>query len=555
MAHTALHRTVQIARHWSKGGCPVVIHIDKSVPTQDYDSLVSSLSDLSTVAFCERHRCEWGTWGLVAAAQSGASLLLEKHPDVDHVYLSSGSCLPLRPVSELVEYVARRPGVDFIESATTEDVAWTIGGLDIERFTLRFPFSWRRSPRLFDRYVKFQRRFRIKRRIPRGLIPHLGSQWWCLSRTTLEAILNDPHRRTYDRYFKRVWIPDESYFQTLARRHSTSIESRSLTLAKFDFQGKPHIFYDDHREILRRSDCFVVRKIWPDAHGLYDYFLSDSPKLTKGSAEPKPRKIERLLENATLRRTKGREGLAMQSRFSKPHFTKGRTAGKYSVFEGFSDLFDDFEQWLSNATGCDVHGHLFASRHVEFKNRVDVHNGCQTNNPKLRDRHPESFIRNLIWNAKGERQCFQFGPQDNLDAGWLIAEDPHAQVSVITGAWAIRLFKTNASFAELRAEAARLQKLESAHIDALRWHDQQGRVRIWSLEEFVEAPAEPLQQIINEIGPRALRRITKMPQMVDLTGFAAFIQRLKNEGMHPYLVGEFTQAEERTTPDRDPKQS
>ena len=78
-------------------------------------------------------------------------------PDVHHVYLSSGACLPLRPVEELIDYLADRPRVDFIESATTADVSWTIGGLDQERFTLRFPFSWRKNRKLFDAYVKLQR--------------------------------------------------------------------------------------------------------------------------------------------------------------------------------------------------------------------------------------------------------------------------------------------------------------------------------------------------------------------------------------------------------------
>ena len=174
--------------------------------------------------------------------------------------LASGACLPLRPVQELIDYLADRPRVDFIESATTADVSWTVGGLDHERFTLRFPFSWRKHRKLFDAYVKLQRASGHAPQNPEGLVPHMGSQWWCLTRQTLSAILQDPKRKTYDRYFRHVWIPDESYFQTLARLYSTHIESRSLTLSKFDYQGRPHIFYDDHLQLLRRSDCFVARK-------------------------------------------------------------------------------------------------------------------------------------------------------------------------------------------------------------------------------------------------------------------------------------------------------
>ena len=252
LVHTAFHRAEQVARHWSAAGCPLVIHADKSVPAKTYDAFMKALSDVPNLRFSRRYRCEWGTWGLVAATQSAAEVMLADFPEVRHVYLASGSCLPLRPVEELIEYLAQRPQTDFIESATTADVPWTIGGLDHERFTLRFPFSWRRHRYLFDKYVDLQRRLGVRRNIPNAIVPHMGSQWWCLTRQTLSAILQDPERPTYDRYFRRVWIPDESYFQTLARLYARRIESRSLTLSKFDYQGKPHIFYDDHLQLLRR---------------------------------------------------------------------------------------------------------------------------------------------------------------------------------------------------------------------------------------------------------------------------------------------------------------
>lgn len=242
LVHTAFDRAEQVARHWAASGCPLVIHADRNVPNATYRKFIDALSDLDRVKFARRHRCEWGTWGLVAATQEASEIMLNSFPDVRHVYLASGSCLPLRPVQELIDYLEERPQTDFIESATTADVPWTIGGLDHERFTLRFPFSWRRHRKLFDRYVALQRKIGYKRRIPNGIVPHMGSQWWCLTRQTLSAILTDPERATYDRYFKRVWIPDESYFQTLARLYSRQIESRSLTLSKFDYQGKPHIF-------------------------------------------------------------------------------------------------------------------------------------------------------------------------------------------------------------------------------------------------------------------------------------------------------------------------
>lgn len=538
LVHNAFDRAEQVARHWVKGGCPVVIHVDKAVDQKAHDEFVARLADLKRIKFCKRHTCEWGTWGIVAGTQSAATLLLSSFPDVRHVYLASGSCMPLRPFSELSAYLDSRPRTDFIESATTSEVSWTIGGLDAERFTLRFPFSWKTNRRMFDGYVKLQRLVRFRRRVPAGLVPHMGSQWWCLTRQTLSAMLQDPEREKYDRYFKKVWIPDESYFQTLARLYSSNIESRSLTLSKFDFQGKPHIFYDDHLQLLRRSDCFVARKIWPNATRLYKTFLSEDGLAMQG-AEPNPGKIDRIFSKAVERRTRGRPGLYMQSRYPNRDWENGVTSAPYSVFEGFSDLFENFEPWLAKVTGARVHGHLYGKNRVEFDGRQASFSGALIDNPTLRDYNGQMFLTNLIWNTRGERQCFQFGPRDAQHISWLLASDPNANVSVISGAWAVPMFLSNRNFADIRQEAAHLQQVENEHISALRSPWTKARVRVWTMAEFVQSPMEPLQLIVDEMTGKTVRRLTEAPRMVDLTGFAQFLQNLKNQGMHPYLMGDF----------------
>ena len=543
LCHTALERAAEVARHWAERDCPVVIHVDKRVTRPDYDTLVQALADLNNVRFSERFACEWGTWGIVAATQAASSAMLREFPEVRHVFLASGSCLPLRPVQELKAYLASRPRVDFIESVTTADVGWTMGGLNLERFTMRFPFSWRRQRKLFDGYVRLQRRVGFRRHVPDGLVPHLGSQWWCLTRQTLSAILESPERAEIDRYFRRVWIPDESYFQTLVRQYSANVESRSLTLSKFDFQGKPHIFYDDHLQLLRRSDCFVARKIWPQAEKIYQTFLHGDPA-GQATAEPNPGKIDRLFSKAVERRVKGRGGLYMQSRMPNENWENGRTAAAYSVFEGFGEVFENFDAWLGKIAGTRAHGHLYAPDRVEFAGGEAVFNGSMSDSAVMRDYAPKSFLTNLIWNTRGERQCFQFGPRDSQDISWFMAGDPNAQISVISGAWIIPLFHSNQNFSDIRREAARLQKIEADHLAILRSPWTKARVRIWPLAEFVENPMEPLQSIIDEISPRSLRRLTEAPRPVDLKGFGQFLQNLRNQGMQPVLMGDFPTGED-----------
>ena len=552
LVHTAFDRAEQVVRHWVAGGCPVVIHVDKNVDSADNKAFVKRLSDLSQVKFSKRHPCDWGTWGIVAGTQSATELLLSSFPKVRHVYLASGACMPLRPVAELVAYLDSRPRTDFIESATTSEVPWTIGGLDKERFTLRFPFSWKKRRRLFDGYVKLQRLVRFRRRIPPGLVPHMGSQWWCLTRQTLTAMLQDPERDNYDRYFSKVWIPDESYFQTLVRLYSGRIESRSLTLSKFDFQGKPHIFYDDHLQLLRRSDCFVARKIWPQADRLYKTFLRSEGSAFPNS-EPNPGKIDRIFSKAVDRRMRGRPGLYMQSRYPSREWENTVTTSPYSVFEGFTELFENFEPWLGQITDTTVHGHLFDPDRVEFVDRQPTFAGALSANAKLREYHSQMFLTNLIWNTRGARQVFQFGPRDSQYISWQLAMDPNAQISVITGAWAIKLFEANRDFSDLRAEAAALQQIENDHITALRSPWTKAQVRTWTLAEFIQSPMEPLQSIVDEMTGKSVRRLTEAPRMVDLTGFGQFLQNLKNQGMHPYLMGDFPVDDIQVNPQPKPR--
>lgn len=539
LVHTAFDRAEQVIRHWVDGGCPVVVHVDGNVDQDTYSGFVQSLGDLGTVRFCQRHRCKWGGWGLVAASQDASTLLLESFPDVRHVFLASGACLPLRPVTELRDYLDARPNTDFIESATTADVPWTIGGLDRERFTLRFPFSWKKQRRLFDGYVKLQQFLGLKRKIPTGILPHMGSQWWCLTRQTLRAILDDQKRSVYDAYFKLVWIPDESYYQTLARLHSKKIESRSLTLAKFDYQGKPHIFYDDHRELLIRSDCFVARKIWPHAHALYATFPRKS--VADGSLkEPYTGTIDGIFASAVDRRVNGRQGLFMQSRFPALDRMNGIAAAPYSVFQGFDDVFPDFTNWLSKRTCAEVHGHLFAKDKAHFSGGASVYRGGLSDAARLRDYNGKMFLTNLLWNGREMHHCFQFGPADTQDIRWILAKDTQAHVWVVSGAWAIPLFLSGRQACEVRAEAARLQRIEHKFLKTLRSPNARARIQICTLADFVDAPMDVLQGIIDEIAGHRGSAVTEVPKMAALTGLPAFLQDLKNQGMHPFLTGDIS---------------
>ena len=538
LCHDELALAARIVRLWVESGAAIAVHVDSRSPQAHVTRMHSELADLRQLVFVRRRPCEWGMFGLVQATQDAATLLLERFEDITHVLLLSGSCLPLRPIPDLLAYLARYPRRDFIESVNAADVGWTMGGLNEERFTLHFPFSFRRARRRFDMAVALQRRLGVRRRIPQGLVPHLGSQWWCLTRETLGAILNDPRRVEYDNYFRNVWVPDESYFQTIARRHSVRIESRSLTLAKFDGQGKPYTFYDDHRQMLAESGCFIARKIWPGAQGLYAYFPRP-PAPEPSIAEPRPARIRRLIDRAVARRRLGRPGLYMQSCYPRNDSENGKTSAPYGVLYGFTDLFPDFEEWLAARVDADVHGHLFAPDTVEFAGRPPVGPGALPARPGLRDLDERGFLTSLIRMTQPRMQIFQASARDRDNLDWFTATDPNARVFVITGVWAVPLFHSDMPFDDIRRTAAVLQQRELHMLGALQSIWLKARLQSWNLADFAARPAGALESVLHGLGA-GIAPPGDLPAMRDLTGFGRFLQRLRNAGLRPKKMGDFS---------------
>jgi len=69
-----------------------------------------------------------------------------------------------------------------------------------------------------------------------------------------------------------------------------------------------------------------------------------------------------------------------------------------------------------------------------------------------------------------------------------------------------------------------------------------------TLAQFIEAPMDVLQAIIDEIAGHRANAIREVPKMPDLTGFPDFLQDLKNQGMHPFLTGDITTGNTPQTP-------
>ena len=531
LAHTHLHRVANIARYLTSAGVHVAIHVDEIVSPERLQELQTSLSSCENIIWPNRTKCEWGEFSLVEATLTTSAAILERWADVSHVMLISGETLPIRTPEELEGFLDQHPETDFIESVAVNENRWVMSGLGIERFTLYFPFSWKNQRWLFDTWVNLQRKFGIRRRPPSNLSLHIGSQWWCLTRRTLSSILADPEKTAVDAYFQKCWIPDEAYFQTLARKHSSNIESRSLVFSRFDHQGKPTVFYDDHAPILSDLDAFFVRKVWHGANKLYNQFttIEQKPSCGEVGLETANDMISRVAEQ----RKSGRAGLHMQGRAPcRWHESQMATAAPYSVFSGLSAIFPNFNEWLERQVDVAPHGRIFAADQINFSKTASVGPGGLSTNILIRDLAPDAFLCNLVWNTRKEKLAFHYEGIDENKISAFLQNDPHANIYHIRHSWVIELMErdiTNVDY--LLNEANRLVQHERAFNLTFSTPKTMANVHVWSIGEVLSSPTQILTKIVTDIGREPIVAPILLPEMPDTSKLVEFGQTLKNIGV------------------------
>jgi hypothetical protein len=260
---TAFHRSPDVK---------VYIHHDRASPHHDRAAFAAALpAGVQWHWLEDALHCRWGEYSLVEATlRLMRAALADPGFAADHLLLASGSCRPIRPLASLQAFLRERPGIDFIQAHDISKSRWTKGGLEQERFEWWFPFNYQTQRRWFERATALQRRLGVRRRLPAGLKPHFGSQWFCLTRATAEGVVRELARPELARFFASTWIPDEFAIQTIVAglQPPGRIAGHGLTYYEFDAGGKPLVLEDWHAAHLARQPFFFARKLSPDARAL-----------------------------------------------------------------------------------------------------------------------------------------------------------------------------------------------------------------------------------------------------------------------------------------------
>jgi len=235
LAYKLPSQAIRLVRKLSDDGVTFFVHVDRKTPDDVYDEIVTGLRDTPRVEWLTRRRCYWSGFGIVAAMLEAIDRIAGDPGGFEYTTSLTADTYPLRSNNEIRKYLRSLNGRSVLEHALFPGAGLTGGGLDrIERW------HW---PNVLGHHVSFPNRrvnVPLKRRFPAGLQPHSGSGGWCLSWDCVRHIAGfvaaNPR---FVRFFKHVFAPDESFFQTIVLNSRFADSLVNDDLRYVDWSG-PH---------------------------------------------------------------------------------------------------------------------------------------------------------------------------------------------------------------------------------------------------------------------------------------------------------------------------
>jgi hypothetical protein len=166
-----------------------VIHVDGRVEKKIFTEFSKNCQETNIHFLQNRYLSTWGSFELIQATLEGLTYIRKEFATSDRVVFLSGQDYPIKSLDFIIKYFESNPNTIYIEHFKIPFSNWHNGGIS------RFPFYDRISMQL-DIYG--------------------GSQWMSFPVYAILVIMDFLETNPeYEEYFRYVFVPDESFFQTL----------------------------------------------------------------------------------------------------------------------------------------------------------------------------------------------------------------------------------------------------------------------------------------------------------------------------------------------------
>lgn len=256
LAHRLPEQAGRLARALAHPDDEVLVHVDARVDVAPFAAAVGDAARL-----IPRSACRWGGFGMVEAALTGIrEALASAGGPPDHVCLLSGQDYPIVSRAAMAARLAEAGGAVFMEAYAMPRPAFVDGGgLDrLERWYLRPSRAWSLPNRIVPWWPR--------RTLPAGLSPHGGGQFWCLPVDVARWVVEEVDARPeLERFFRRSFVPDETFFQTLIMSgpHGPRVAGDDLHFVDFapvDGVKHPRVLTAEDLPALAASGDLYARK-------------------------------------------------------------------------------------------------------------------------------------------------------------------------------------------------------------------------------------------------------------------------------------------------------
>lgn len=181
-------------------GNSYVIHLDKSSGLEFAADITAFLRPYQGVAIIDSKKALWGGYSLVDAELRGMAKLLKMNRSWTHYINLSGQDFPLKSQGYIRAFLRANPRRQYIRALDQEIVR---------------PDTMNRISHMFVEALGRMFRTGLPRAFLKDAKPYIGTQWKAVTRDFCHLAVNDPSAERFKKFYRRSFIPDEGFFQTL----------------------------------------------------------------------------------------------------------------------------------------------------------------------------------------------------------------------------------------------------------------------------------------------------------------------------------------------------